>query len=157
MLIQFLYFFRLDSLWLPLNPLEMVCTVIRDRLWALDFSCMFTDEGYVTINYHTLKSHDLRGVILSLPLSPLVILQDSPWQFISAHSPLRNVPLGGRLHWEKEEFFQSAQHNHPPSACMCAYGSSGQNVSRYTLRYFSPITAKEADQILVVIATFWMS
>ena len=78
MLIQFLYFFRLDSLWLPLNPLEMVCTVIRDRLWALDFSCMFTDEGYATINYHTLKSHDLRGVILSLPLSPLVILQDSP-------------------------------------------------------------------------------
>ena len=56
----------------------MVCTVIRDRLWALDFSCMFTDEGYATINYHTLKSHDLRGVILSLPLSPLVILQDFP-------------------------------------------------------------------------------
>ena len=58
-----------------------------------------------------------KGVILSLPLSPLVILQDSPWQFISAHSPLRNVPLGGRLHWEKEEFFQSAQHNHLASAC----------------------------------------
>lgn len=118
----------------------MVCTVIRDRLWALDFSCMFTDEGYATINYHTLKSHDLRGVILSLPLSPLVILQDSPWQFISAHSPLRNVPLGGKLHSEKEEFFQSTQQNH-------AYGSSGQNVSHYTLRYFSPITAKEADQM----------
>lgn len=94
------------------------------------------------------------GVILSLPLSPLVILQDSPWQFISAHSPLRNVPLGGKWHCENEEFFQSAQHNHPASACMCAYGSSGQNVSHYTLSYFSPITAKEADQILVVIATF---
>ena len=38
-----------------------------------------------------------------------------------------------------------------------AYGSSGQNVSHYTLSYFSPLTAKEADQILVVIATFWMS
>ena len=132
----------------------MVCTVIRDRLWALDFSCMFTDEGYVTINYHTLKSHDLRGVILSLPLSPLVILQDSPWQFISAHSPLRNVPLGGKLHRVKEEFFQSTQQNHSASACMCAYGSSGQNASHYTLSYFSPITAKEADQIFVVIATF---
>ena len=132
----------------------MVCTVIRDRLWALDFSCMFTDEGHVTINYHTLKSHDLRGVILSLPLSPLVILQDSPWQFISAHSPLRNVPLGGKLHSEKEEFFQSTQQNHSASACMRAYGSSGQNVSHYTLSYFSPLTAKEADQILVVIATF---
>lgn len=106
------------------------------------------------INYHTLKSHDLRGVILSLPLSPLVILQDSPWQFISAHSPLRNVPLGGKLHSEKEEFFQSTQQNHSASACMCAYGSSGQNASHYTLSYFSPITAKEADQILVVIATF---
>ena len=132
----------------------MVCTVIRDRLWALDFSCMFTDEGYAMINYHTLKSHDLRGVILSLPLSPLVILQDSPWQFISAHSPLRNVPLGGKLLSEKEEFFQSTQQNHSASACMCAYGSSGQNASHYTLSYFSPITAKEADQILVVIATF---
>ena len=121
----------------------MVCTVIRDRLWALDFSCMFTYEGYATINYHTLKSHDLRGVILSLPLSPLVILQDYPWQFISAHSPLR-----------KEEFFQSTQQNHSASACMCAYGSSGQNASHYTLSYFSPLTAKEADQILVVIATF---
>lgn len=132
----------------------MVCTVIRDRLWALDFSCMFTDEGYAMINYHTLKSHDLRGVILSLPLSPLVILQDSPWQFISAHSPLRNVPLGGKLHSEKEEFFQSTQQNHSASACMCAYGSSGQNASHYTLSYFSPITAKEADQIFVVIATF---
>lgn len=132
----------------------MVCTVIRDRLWALDFSCMFTDEGYAMINYHTLKSHDLRGVILSLPLSPLVILQDSPWQFISAHSPLRNVPLGGKLHSEKEEFFQSTQQNHSASACMCAYGSSGQNASHYTLSYFSPMTAKEADQILVVIATF---
>ena len=115
---------------------------------------MFTDEGYATINYHTLKYHDLRGVILSLPLSPLVILQDSPWQFISAHSPLRNVPLGEKLHSEKEDFFQSTQHNHSASACMCAYGSSGQNVSHYTLSYFSPITAKEADQILVVIATF---
>ena len=98
-----------------------------------------------------------KGVILSLPLSPLVILQDSPWQFISAHSPLRNVPLGGRLHWKKEEFFQSTQQNHSASACMCAYGSSGQNASHYTLSYFSPITAKEADQILVVIAAFWMS
>ena len=70
MLIQFLYFFRLDSLWLPLNPLEMVCTVIRDRLWALGFSCMFTDEGYAMINYHTLKSHDLWGLSSVYPSSP---------------------------------------------------------------------------------------
>ena len=70
MLIQFLYFFRLDSLWLPLNPLEMVCTVVRNRLWALDFSCMFTDEGYtIMINYHTLKSHDLRGLSSVYPSS----------------------------------------------------------------------------------------
>ena len=54
----------------------------------------------------------------------------------------------------KKIFFQSTQQNHSASACMCAYGSSGQNASHYTLSYFSPITAKEADQIFVVIATF---
>ena len=88
----------------------MVCTVIRDRLWALDFSCMFTDEGYVTINYHTLKSHDLRGVILSLPLSPLVILQDSPLAVHQCPFSTQECTPGWKIALRERRFF-SNQHN----------------------------------------------
>lgn len=133
----------------------MVCTVIRDRLWALDFSCMFTDEGYATINYHTLKSHDLRGVILSLPLSPLVILQDFPLAVHQCPFSTQECTPGWKIALRERRVFPIST-TQSSSQCLyvTAYGSSGQNVSHYTLSYFSPLTAKEADQILVVIATF---
>ena len=133
----------------------MVCTVIRDRLWVLDFSCMFTDEGYATINYHTLKSHDLRGgypQFTPLPLGNFARLPPGSSSVPILHSGM--YPWVENCTQRKKIFFQSTQQNHSASACMCAYGSSGQNASHYTLSYFSPMTAKEADQILVLIATF---
>lgn len=133
----------------------MVCTVIRDRLWALDFSCMFTDEGYAMINYHTLKSHDLSGGYPQFTPLPLGNFARLPLTVHQCPFSTQECTPGWKIALRERRVFPIST-TQSSSQCLyvTAYGSSGQNVSHYTLSYFSPITAKEADQILVVIATF---